>query len=70
MTNYPMLVAVIPGLVAILYLLWRVEQHFIIRRAKLNQKAPRSQYDNVCYPTLQPEAEVIFISGRHKREQA
>ncbi len=67
MTDFLLLAFLIPGFVALLYILWRVERHFIIRRAKLMQNAPRSQYANVCYPSLQLDAEVILVSGRHKQ---
>lgn len=67
MNNHLILVAAIPGLVALLYILWRVERYFTIRRAKREQKAQRSQYDYVCYPILDPDSEVIRVSGKHKR---
>ena len=68
MNSQLLIIATIPGLVALLYILGRMERHFTIRRAKLKQNAPRSEYENVCYPSLDPDSEVILVSGRHKRE--
>ena len=68
MNSQLLIIATIPGLVALFYILWRVERYFTTRRAKREQNDPRSQYDYVCYPILDPDSEVILVSGRHKRE--
>ncbi len=36
--------------------------------AELKQNAPRRDYENVCYPSLDPDSDVILVSGRRKRE--